>query len=90
MAYVVGMTGGIGSGKTEVYLRAIAEALSRGRGAFLLVPEIALEPQVAQRLLAHFPERVALLHSGLSEGEWTRMWTSRAPFLRRSTTSSAS
>jgi primosomal protein N' (replication factor Y) (superfamily II helicase) len=61
--------GATGSGKTEVYLRACAEALERGRGAIVLVPEIALTPQALGRFRARFGERVALLHSGLTEAE---------------------
>src|SRR5207249_836014 len=52
-----------GSGKTEVYLRLAAEALARGTGAIILVPEIALTAQVVARFVARFGERVALLHS---------------------------
>ena len=58
-----------GSGKTEVYLRAIAEARSRGAGALVLVPEIALTPQLAGRFRSRFGPDVAVLHSGLSERE---------------------
>src|SRR5919197_2498292 len=61
--------GATGSGKTEVYLRACAEALERGRGAIVLVPEIALTPQALGRFRARFGERVALLHSSLTEAE---------------------
>ncbi|HEY3069799.1 MAG TPA: primosomal protein N' [Gaiellaceae bacterium] len=61
--------GATGSGKTEVYLRACAEALERGRGAIVLVPEIALTPQALGRFRARFGERVALLHSQRSEAE---------------------
>jgi primosomal protein N' (replication factor Y) (superfamily II helicase) len=61
--------GATGSGKTEVYLRACAEALERGRGAIVLVPEIALTPQALGRFRARFGEKVALLHSGLTEAE---------------------
>src|SRR5439155_6921594 len=61
--------GATGSGKTEVYLRACAAALERGLGAIVLVPEIALTPQTLGRFRARFGERVALLHSGLSEAE---------------------
>ncbi len=61
--------GATGSGKTEVYLRACAEALERGLGAIVLVPEIALTPQALGRFRARFGERVALLHSGLTEAE---------------------
>ncbi len=61
--------GETGSGKTEVYLRACAEALARGRGAIVLVPEIALTPQALGRFRARFGSRVAVLHSGLTEAE---------------------
>jgi primosomal protein N' (replication factor Y) len=61
--------GATGSGKTEVYLRACAVALERGRGAIVLVPEIALTPQALGRFRARFGERVALLHSGLTGAE---------------------
>jgi primosomal protein N' (replication factor Y) (superfamily II helicase) len=61
--------GATGSGKTEVYLRACADALERGLGAIVLVPEIALTPQALGRFRARFGERVALLHSGLTEAE---------------------
>jgi primosomal protein N' (replication factor Y) len=61
--------GATGSGKTEVYLRACAEALERGRRAIVLVPEIALTPQALGRFRARFGERVALLHSSLTEAE---------------------
>jgi primosomal protein N' (replication factor Y) len=66
-----------GSGKTEVYLRVIAEALAAGRTALVLVPEISLTPQLAARFRARFGDLVAILHSGLSEtarlGEWSRL-----------------
>ncbi len=58
-----------GSGKTEVYLQACAAALARGRGAIVLVPEIALTPQAAGRFRARFGDAVAVLHSGLTEAE---------------------
>jgi primosomal protein N' (replication factor Y) len=61
--------GATGSGKTEVYLRACGEALERGLGAIVLVPEIALTPQALGRFRARFGDRVALLHSGLTEAE---------------------
>jgi primosomal protein N' (replication factor Y) len=61
--------GATGSGKTEVYLRACASALERGRGAIVLVPEIALTPQALGRFRARFGERVAILHSGLTDAE---------------------
>ncbi|MEE8558700.1 MAG: primosomal protein N' [Myxococcota bacterium] len=63
-----------GSGKTEVYLRATAAALERGRGAIVLVPEISLTHQVVDRFRARFQERVAVLHSGLSGGERFDQW----------------
>ena len=66
-----------GSGKTEIYLRAAARALERGRSAIVLVPEIALTPQALGRFQARFDNRVAVLHSGLGEaaryGEWLRL-----------------
>jgi primosomal protein N' (replication factor Y) len=66
-----------GSGKTEVYLQAIALARAAGKGALVLVPEIALTPQLAGRFRARFGDQVALLHSGLSDrerhGEWLRL-----------------
>jgi primosomal protein N' (replication factor Y) len=66
-----------GSGKTEVYLRVIAEALHAGKTALVLVPEISLTPQLAARFRARFGDLVAILHSGLTEqarlGEWSRL-----------------
>ena len=61
-----------GSGKTEVYLRVIEQALARGRGAILLVPEIALTPQTIRRVKARFGSRVGVFHSGLPQGERLR------------------
>jgi primosomal protein N' (replication factor Y) len=61
--------GPTGSGKTEVYLQACAAALERGRGAIVLVPEIALTPQAVGRFAARFGERVAVLHSALTDAE---------------------
>jgi primosomal protein N' (replication factor Y) len=61
--------GATGSGKTEVYLQAAAAALDRGLGVIVLVPEIALAPQTVGRFRARFGERVAILHSSLSESE---------------------
>ncbi len=63
-----------GSGKTEVYLQAIEYALSVGRTAILLVPEISLTPQTVGRLLGRFEERIAVLHSALSAGERFDEW----------------
>jgi primosomal protein N' (replication factor Y) len=61
--------GATGSGKTEVYLRACAAALERGRGAIVLVPEIALTPQTVGRFRARFGEAIAILHSALTDAE---------------------
>ena len=61
--------GATGSGKTEVYLQACAAALARGRGAIVLVLEIALAPQTLGRFRARFGDRVALLHSALTDAE---------------------
>lgn len=63
-----------GSGKTEVYLQAAAHVLSLGKKVLVLVPEIALTPQTLQRFASRFPGRVALLHSGLSDGERFDQW----------------
>jgi primosomal protein N' (replication factor Y) len=63
-----------GSGKTEIYLRLAAEVRQRGRGVLLLVPEIALTPAVAHRVRQAFGERVAIQHSGLSDGERHDQW----------------
>jgi primosomal protein N' (replication factor Y) len=61
--------GATGSGKTEVYLQLCASALERGRGAIVLVPEIALTPQTVGRFAQRFGDGVAILHSGLSDAE---------------------
>ncbi len=63
-----------GSGKTEVYLRAIQHAAARGEQAVFMVPEIALTPQTQQRVNARFPGRVAVLHSGLTPGQLFDQW----------------
>jgi primosomal protein N' (replication factor Y) len=63
-----------GSGKTEIYLRAIARALAIKRRAILLVPEIALTPQAIQRVASRFPGRVAVIHSELTPGERYDTW----------------
>jgi primosomal protein N' (replication factor Y) len=71
-----------GSGKTEVYLRAVADTLARGRTAIVLVPEIALTPQTVNRFTARFGDITAVLHSGLAQGErydeWLRLRTGEA------------
>ncbi len=63
-----------GSGKTEVYLQALAATIARGRRGVVLVPEIALTPQAMARFAGRFPGRVALLHSGLSDAERISEW----------------
>ena len=63
-----------GSGKTEVYLQAITDALALGRNALVLVPEIALTPQLTGRFQARFGGGIAILHSGLSDGERYDEW----------------
>ena len=79
---VVLLHGVTGSGKTEVYLQAIAHARARGRGAIVLVPEIALTPQTVERFRGRFGAGVAILHSHLSDGErhdeWHRLHEGRA------------
>jgi primosomal protein N' (replication factor Y) len=61
--------GATGSGKTEVYLQACRAMLERGRGAIVLVPEIALTPQALGRFQARFGDAIAVLHSGLTDAE---------------------
>ncbi|HZS37879.1 MAG TPA: primosomal protein N' [Polyangia bacterium] len=63
-----------GSGKTEVYLRAIATALAAGKRALVLVPEISLTPQLAARFRGRFGDAVAVLHSALSDAERADAW----------------
>ena len=72
-----------GSGKTEIYLRLIGEALKSDYTAMLLVPEIGLTPLLSRIAVSHFPDRVALLHSAMSLGErydqWNRIRSGFAP-----------
>ncbi|HEY8368818.1 MAG TPA: primosomal protein N', partial [Thermodesulfobacteriota bacterium] len=72
-----------GSGKTEVYIRLVEAALAAGRGAIVLVPEISLTPQLVGRFTRRLGDRVAVLHSGLSDGErldeWRRVRRGEAP-----------
>lgn len=63
-----------GSGKTEVYLHAISQTLAQGRNALMLVPEISLTPQMVRQVKGRFGEDVAVLHSGLSQGELYDEW----------------
>jgi primosomal protein N' (replication factor Y) len=68
------LDGVTGSGKTEVYLQAIADCLARGRQALVLVPEIGLTPQTLARFRARLGVPVHALHSGLNDGERARVW----------------
>ncbi len=63
-----------GSGKTEIYLRVIENGLKRGKGAIVLVPEISLTPQLLNRFRSRFGDKVAALHSALSDGERFDEW----------------
>ncbi|BCT92016.1 primosomal protein N' [Lysobacter helvus] len=69
------LDGVTGSGKTEVYLHAIAQCLARGRQALVLVPEIGLAPQTLARFRARLGVPVHALHSGLNDTERARVWT---------------
>jgi primosomal protein N' (replication factor Y) len=71
---VILLLGVTGSGKTEVYLRAIEDAVRRGKRAIYLAPEIALTPQIMDRVRARFGARCAVLHSRLSDGERHAAW----------------
>lgn len=79
VALLYGVTG---SGKTQVYLTLIARVLQQGKSALLLVPEIALTPQLLREFVSHFGEQVAVLHSGLRAGErydeWKRIQSGQA------------
>lgn len=68
------LQGVTGSGKTEVYLQVIEQVLAQGKTAIMLVPEISLTPQVTNRFIARFGQKVAILHSGLSDGEKYDEW----------------
>jgi primosomal protein N' (replication factor Y) len=63
-----------GSGKTEIYLRALAQVIAAGKRGICLIPEIALTQQTVERFANRFPGRVAVLHSGLSPGEQLDEW----------------
>ncbi len=63
-----------GSGKTEIYLRAVEETINSGKQALIMVPEIALTPQTVTRFMSRFPDRVGVLHSELSPGERYDTW----------------
>ena len=68
------LLGVTGSGKTELYMRAAAQVLARGRQALILVPEISLTPQTVQRFAVRFPGQVGLWHSAMSDGERFDTW----------------
>ena len=73
--YFTGLLYGVtGSGKTEVYLRAITEVLKQGKESIVLVPEISLTPQTTERFRGRFGDLVSVLHSGLSDGERFDEW----------------
>ncbi len=76
------LQGVTGSGKTEVYMAIIEQALAENKTAIMLVPEISLTPQMMQRFNSRFPGKIAVLHSGLSEGErydeWDRIFSGEA------------
>ncbi|HKP72833.1 MAG TPA: primosomal protein N' [Pyrinomonadaceae bacterium] len=75
-AYAAFLLHGVtGSGKTEIYIRAMRTALKLGRAAMMLVPEIALTPVFSRRLRAHFGEAVAIFHSSLTTGERYDEWS---------------
>ncbi len=69
------LKGVTGSGKTEVYMNAVMDVLKKGGSAIVLVPEIALISQTERRFRARFGDNIAVLHSGLSEGERFDQWT---------------
>lgn len=68
------LEGVTGSGKTEVYLQVIEHVVKQGKTAIVLVPEISLTPQMTNRFIARFGQKVAILHSGLSDGEKYDEW----------------
>jgi primosomal protein N' (replication factor Y) len=68
------LSGVTGSGKTEVYMRLVTDAIDQGRGALVMVPEISLISQTERRFRARFGNKIAVLHSGLSMGEHLDQW----------------
>lgn len=68
------LRGVTGSGKTEVFLQAIERVIKKGKNAIMLVPEISLTPQMVQRFVSRFGNRVAVIHSALSQGERFDQW----------------
>ncbi len=83
--HILVLHGVTGSGKTEVYLQSIEQGLHESGGALVLVPEIALTPQMVGRFQERFGDRVAILHSGLGDGErrdeWLRVLRGEAPIV---------
>jgi primosomal protein N' (replication factor Y) (superfamily II helicase) len=82
---VVLLHGVTGSGKTEVYMRAAEDFLTRGKSSLILVPEIGLTPQLTDRFSERFPGKVAILHSSLTKrqriDEWLRIYNGEAPIV---------
>ena len=74
-----------GSGKTEVYIRAVEHFLASGKSSLILVPEIGLTPQLTERFSQRFPRRIAILHSSLTKrqriDEWLRIYAGEAPIV---------
>lgn len=68
------LRGVTGSGKTEVFLQAIEKVIAKGKNAIMLVPEISLTPQMVQRFVSRFGNKVAVIHSALSNGERFDQW----------------
>ncbi len=68
------LRGVTGSGKTEVFLQSIEKVISKGKNAIMLVPEISLTPQMVQRFVGRFGNKVAVIHSALSQGERFDQW----------------
>ena len=66
---VILLNGITGSGKTEIYMHLIEETINKGKDAIMLVPEISLTPQIIERFKNHFSNKIAIFHSGLSDGE---------------------
>jgi primosomal protein N' (replication factor Y) (superfamily II helicase) len=68
------LQGVTGSGKTEVYIRAASHALASGKSVLVVVPEIALTPQLVSRFRSRLGQHISVLHSGISDGERSRQW----------------
>lgn len=68
------LQGVTGSGKTEIYIRSVAQVLAKGQAALVLIPEISLTKQMLSRFAAQFPDDIAILHSGLTDKERYQQW----------------